>query len=311
LQKYKKLSAYPYNRSDNHPSMSFLYLLITVLLSATVFSLVGVFIGFLLFGRDVLQIGAKGFTGLTADELNFISISQIFSAIGTFVIPSLLLNRIEKNNRPYFDLSFKPNVKLYALVLLLMVVFSPFFEITILLNEQMHLPDFMKNIEQWMREKEDETGALTNAFLSRKSFTGLIINIFMIGILAAVGEEFLFRGCLQNIFIKWIGKPHMAIWLTAAIFSAIHVQFYGFLPRMLIGALCGYLYFWGRSIWLPVTAHFINNVSAILIAYYLVKSNKPLDSLSFELNQWPLAIASLFAGIFVLYFYRRKAKQIN
>ncbi|MEH6304723.1 CPBP family intramembrane glutamic endopeptidase [Olivibacter sp. CPCC 100613] len=311
MQKYKKLNANPYTRSDNHPSISFLYLLITVLLSATVFSLIGLFIGFLLFGSDILQLGAQRFIGLTEDELNFISLSQIFSAVGTFVVPALLLNRIERNKKAYFDLSLGSDVKHYALIFLLMLMFTPFFEITILLNERMHFPDFMKSVEHWMREKEDETGALTNALLSRDSVAGLIINIFMIGILAAVGEELLFRGCLQNIFIKWIGKPHIAIWLTAAIFSAIHIQFYGFLPRMLIGALCGYLYFWGRSIWLAITAHFINNVSAILIAFYLVKSNKPLDSLSFDLNQWPWAIVSLFAGLLILYFYKRGTEKVN
>ncbi len=305
------MSAYPYNRSDNHPSMSFLYLLITVLFSAIVFSLLGLGVGMLIFGSDVMQIGYKGFSNLTEDELNFISVSQIFSATGTFVVPALLLNRIEKNSKPYFTLSFPTDAKLYALIFLLMLALYPFFELTILLNEQMHLPDFMKGIEQWMRRKEDETNVLTHAFLSRQSVAGLFINIFMIGVLAAVGEELLFRGCLQNILIKWIRNPHIAIWLTAVIFSAIHLQFYGFLPRMLIGALCGYLYFFGRSIWLPIFAHFINNASAVLLSFYLTRSGKSLDSFTFQLNEWPWAIVSLLAGLSVLYFYKRQAKLSN
>lgn len=311
MQKYKKLSAYPYNRPDNHPSMSFLYLLITVLFSAIVFSLLGLGLGVVIFGGDVMQIGFKGFTELTEDELNFISVSQVFSAIGTFVVPALLLNRIEKNKEPYFNLSFPTNAKLYAVIFLLMLALYPFFELTILLNEKMHLPDFMKGVEQWMREKEDETNALTHAFLTRQSFSGLFINIFMIGMLAAVGEELLFRGCLQKILIKWLGNPHIAIWLTAAIFSAIHLQFYGFLPRMLIGALCGYLYFFGRSIWLPIFAHFINNTSAVLVSFYLTRSGKSLDSFTFQLNEWPWAIVSLLVGLSVLFFYIRQAKLSN
>ncbi|WP_134089004.1 CPBP family intramembrane glutamic endopeptidase [Olivibacter sp. XZL3] len=291
--------------------MSFLYLLITVLFSAIVFSLLGLGVGMLIFGSDVMQIGYKGFSNLTEDELNFISVSQIFSATGTFVVPALLLNRIEKNSKPYFTLSFPTDAKLYALIFLLMLALYPFFELTILLNEQMHLPDFMKGIEQWMRRKEDETNVLTHAFLSRQSVAGLFINIFMIGVLAAVGEELLFRGCLQNILIKWIRNPHIAIWLTAVIFSAIHLQFYGFLPRMLIGALCGYLYFFGRSIWLPIFAHFINNASAVLLSFYLTRSGKSLDSFTFQLNEWPWAIVSLLAGLSVLYFYKRQAKLSN
>lgn len=301
----------PYNQSDNHPGVSLIYLLLLIFISALVFGFIGLGLGILIYGMEVLHIGLGNFDNLGTKELNFISLSQIFSAIGTFIVPAILLKSIEKNQKPYFDFSFSGKSGFFFLVILIMVSSAPFFEFTVYLNEQMQLPSFLKGLEDWMRVKEDEMAALTKALLTRDSVGGLLINLFMIGILAAVGEELLFRGCLQNILLKWTGKIHIAIWLTAFVFSAIHFQFFGFLPRMLIGALCGYLYFWGKSIWLPILAHFINNASAIVIAFYLTKSGKPLDYLDGNFRHWPIYVASLVIGIFLIDYYRKYSKRNN
>lgn len=269
--------------------------------------MVGLAVGAAIYGTTVLQMLGNGFDKLQDSELNFLSIAQIFSAIGTFVLPALLLNRIERNNKPYFNLNFNSNWRLYLIVILLMMVYAPFFEWTIILNEQLKLPDFMSGIREWMRAKEDETAALTNALLSRTSIGAFLTNLFMVGFLAAFGEELLFRGCIQQILIKWFNRPHLAIWLTAIIFSAIHLQFYGFLPRMLIGALCGYLYFFGKSIWFPILAHFVNNAAAIILAFYLTTNGKPLDYFEYNTQEWPLAMLSLICGMALLYFYRKFA----
>ncbi|QNL51119.1 CPBP family intramembrane metalloprotease [Olivibacter sp. SDN3] len=301
----------PYNPSDNHPGVSLIYLLLIVLLSALLFSFIGLGLGILVYGVEVLKIGTGNFDKLGAKELNFISLSQIFSAIGTFIIPAVLLNRIEKNRRSYFDCSLPNRSGLFLLVILIMIFSAPFFEFTVYLNEQMELPSYLKGVEEWMREKEEEMAVLTKALLTRDTIGGLLTNLFMIGVLAAVGEELLFRGCLQNIVWKWTGKIHIAIWLTAFIFSAIHLQFFGFLPRMLIGALCGYLYFWGKSIWLPILAHFANNASAIIIAFYLTKSGKPLDYLDGKFYHWPIYVTSFIIGLFLIDYYRKYSSKSN
>lgn len=269
----------------------------------------GLLIGIGIYGSEILGSISHGFEHLGEKELNFFSLSQIFSAIGTFIVPAFLLNRIERNKTPYFNLSFPKEPKTYLFVIFIVFVYAPFFEWTILLNEQMKLPEFLSGVERWMRLKEDETSMLTNALLSRTSIGAFMINLFMVGVLAAVGEELLFRGCLQNIFIKWIGNPHLAIWITAIIFSAIHLQFYGFLPRMLIGALCGYLYFFGKSIWLPITAHFINNASAIVIAFYLTRTGRPLDYFGYSMNLWPLSILSVIVGTGLLFSYKKYTQK--
>lgn len=311
MQKYKILEAYPHIRSDNHPSISLFYLLITVLLSAIVFSFIGLGVGYAFYGKEAMIISKVNFTQLTDDQLNFISIAQIFSATGTFIVPALLLNRIEKNSAAYFDLKLPAKAVLFLFVLGIMIAYAEFFEWTIFLNEQMKFPSFLKEVEQWMRNKEDETAVLTNALLSRSSISAFITNLFMVGFLAAIGEELLFRGCLQNILKKWLNNPHLAIWISAGVFSAIHLQFYGFFPRMLIGALCGYLYFWGKSIWLPILAHLTNNIFAIAIAFYLARSGRPLNYFEYDASEWPFAIAGFIAGGLLLFAYKIYAKKLN
>src|SRR5690606_27732574 len=124
--------------------------------------------------------------------------------------------------------------------------------------------------------------------------------------------EFLFRGCVQGILMRWFKNPHTAIWVTAIIFSAIHLQFYGFLPRMLLGALFGYLLFWGKSIWLPVLAHFLNNAFATISAFYLKRQGKSLDELNFseEIPDYLYLISFIVTAV-LLYQYYRTATQRN
>src|SRR5690606_2422366 len=119
----------------------------------------------------------------------------------------------------------------------------------------------------WMKVQELQMEKITEKILQVTSFSGLLLNLLVIAIIPAIGEELLFRGCLQPVFHRWTKNIHIAIWITAIIFSAIHVQFYGFIPRMLMGAVFGYMLYWGRSIWLPIIAHFINNATAVIYTF--------------------------------------------
>ena len=142
----------------------------------------------------------------------------------------------------------------------------------------MVLPDVLKGIEQWMRKMEDEGAKTTAAILKMKSIGDFLITLFIIAIVPAICEEFLFRGALQRTFSRWIKNPHVAIWISAIIFSTIHFQFYGFFPRLLLGAAFGYIYFWTGSLWYTIFAHFLNNGFAVGMAWYFQKNNLPLNN---------------------------------
>jgi membrane protease YdiL (CAAX protease family) len=136
----------------------------------------------------------------------------------------------------------------------------------------MHLPAFLNDLEKWMRQQEDQLATLTQRFLYMPSAVDLAINLLMIALIPAIGEELLFRGCLQPIFGRLAKNAHVGIWLAAIVFSAIHLQFYGFIPRMLLGALFGYLYYYGNSLWYPILGHFLNNGSAV-VAVFIYQQN--------------------------------------
>jgi membrane protease YdiL (CAAX protease family) len=128
--------------------------------------------------------------------------------------------------------------------------------------------------------------------------------MLMLAIIPALGEELIFRACFQKVLGRWTGNYHLAIWLSAIIFSSIHFQFYGFFPRMFLGALFGYLLVWSGSIWLPILAHFLNNGMAVVGAYVLQQEGKNLDQV-FESDpvSWPILISSTLAFVGLIWYF--------
>ena len=131
----------------------------------------------------------------------------------------------------------------------------------------MHLPGWLSGVEQWMIDKEDQADNLIDTLVSSNTFGTMMINLFIIALIPAIGEELIFRGVFQKIFVKLFKSGHLAIWVTAFIFSAIHFQFFGFIPRFILGLVFGYLFFWSGTLWLPVISHFINNAFPVILTY--------------------------------------------
>lgn len=203
-----------------------------------------------------------------------LKISQIVSAIGTFIIPAWLFAKFSSNNKlEFLSLKIIPSWRMIFLGISIIIFAQPLINITAELNQQMHLPDFLSGLENWMKDSEKQAEEITKAFLKTKGIGDLVLNIIVIALLAAVAEELFFRGSMQKLMIEWGGNKHIGIWITAAIFSAVHMQFYGFLPRMLMGAFLGYLLEWSGSLILPIIVHFVNNGLSVMI-YYFIQQGK-------------------------------------
>jgi len=180
------------------------------------------------------------------------------------------------------------------------------------LNSHLKLPDSMQDIQNWMKAKEDEAGTLTNAFMEHQSLKGLLLNLFMIGFLAAVAEELFFRATLQQLVIKATGNIHAGVWLTGILFSAIHLEFFGFFPRMLMGVYLGYLFVWSKSIWVPIFAHFINNATVVFLMYLEERNLLPkkFDEIGTSNAQIGYVIIStVVVGVLMMLIYRIEHKK--
>jgi len=297
---------------ENHPVTSLILLLALVLAGAIVFGVLSMFIGLAVTNGSAAIGNLEGLLTGETSNANFIKIVQAGSSIGMFVFPALLMEIIEKRRHRYLDFKAAVNPQLWFIIIGIMFFSAPIFEQAIKLNERLVLPEALSGVENWMKAKEAELERLTHIFLADTTYWGLIVNLLVVAVIAAIGEEFLFRGCVQGILLRWFRNPHAAVWITAIVFSAIHLQFYGFLPRMLLGALFGYLLVWGKNIWLPVLAHFINNATAVISAFYLQRQGRSLDDMNFseEIPSYLYFISFVLTGV-LLYQYHKTATQKN
>ena len=159
----------------------------------------------------------------------------------------------------------------------------------------MKLPALLSGLEDWMRTMEEAAKVLTEKFMKVEAIPGLLFNVFMIAVLPTIGEELLFRGVIQRIFTNMTKNYHWGIWIAAFIFSAFHMQFYGFLPRLLLGAMFGYLLVWTGTIWVPILAHFVNNTMGV-VGYYLIDKgiiSKDIEQWGTGNEQFPLVLFSI------------------
>jgi membrane protease YdiL (CAAX protease family) len=140
--------------------------------------------------------------------------------------------------------------------------------IIIIWNQSLQLPESLSGLEKSLQSMEESGLKMTEIMLAGNGFGSLLINLLLMAVIPAIGEEFLFRGVIQKHLIEWTRKPHLAIIISAIIFSAVHFQFYGFIPRVILGMIFGYLVFYSGSLWPAIFAHFFNNAMAVMAYKY-------------------------------------------
>lgn len=271
----------------------------------------------------LLSIPAMGSIALfpqpvTTEALKWV---QLIQTAALFLLPPFLMAFLW-TKQPLDWLKLKSETRGYGLwAIFLMLIALPAINLVGYFNQQMSLPAFLEPLEQWMKTAEANAAHLTEQFLSVTTFDGLIINILLMALLPAVAEELTFRGVLQRLIqtqtneaINREGKRvHLAIWCSAILFSAIHMQFYGFLPRMLMGALFGYALVWTGSLWIPILMHFTNNAMAVILYFLAIRSGwdmDKVDTIGTNDTLW-LGVVSLVLTIIGIYAFRRSTTMSN
>lgn len=192
--------------------------------------------------------------------------------------------------------------------ILIFIISYPLMEYIISVNANMQFPAFLTDFKNSMLELEHKAQEMTDCMLKVSGFGQLIVNILIVGVLTGFCEEVFFRGGIQKLFIQSKFNHHIAIWVAALIFSLMHFQILGFIPRLLIGAFFGYLFYWNGSIWLNSALHAFNN-SLVVIFYWLIERGCNLnpDNL-FGLNSTLSIILAVISLIFtaLLFYYGKR-----
>jgi membrane protease YdiL (CAAX protease family) len=255
------------------PFPQLMFAAFVIVVSFLVFLFASLIIAVPLFGLDSILSMPTINELNNPDSLRLLKFFQVVQSIGLFIVPPIILGWLFKGNIiKYLNLHKNVNGISVLLVTLLVIFALPLINFIGEWNNQMQFPEWLSGVEKWMQNAEENAAELTEAFLKVETTGGLIFNLFMIAFLPAIGEELLFRGVIQRIFTRMTKNYHWGIWIAAFLFSALHIQFYGFVPRLLLGVLFGYLLIWSGSMWLPIVAHFVNNGFAV-IAMYLVDKN--------------------------------------
>ena len=277
---------------------------------------------FVMFSLTVLVI-ALITQGNPLSDINTLKWIQLLQTIALFLLPSLILAYLSAQtpwNWLLLDKKVDWKVLLWAIAIMLVAI--PAINLLSHINQQMVLPSWLSGVEEWMKTKEAEAEWLTKQFMSVTTVSGLLINLFLMAVLPALSEEITFRGVLQRLLSPKNSSlnsqlstlnSHLSIWITAIIFSAIHMQFYGFVPRMLMGALFGYMLVWTGCLWVPMLMHFINNGMAVLLYFMATKANwdmDKVDAIGTGNTLW-LGIVSIVLTAVGIYMFRRSTTMSN
>ena len=193
----------------------------------------------------------------------------------------------------------------------LIVVILPFMSTLIAWNAGVHFPGALHAFEVWARASEDKAAVLTKFLTQFNSAGRFWVGVVVIALVPAIAEELVFRGVIQKNLVRWF-SPHVGVWLGAALFSAIHFQFFGFVPRFVLGLVLGYLYLWSGNILVSMAAHFTQNAFQLLIIYLTQHGQFGwgFDPDSNDALPWMLVIPSALLTAGLLYFLHQRMRAV-
>lgn len=232
-----------------------------------------------------------------ADSVWSLRVTILLQDLLVLFLPAFCVYKFS-TKRPMLMLGFKQSEDLPLQLwntFLIYIVALPAASVMAKWNDGMVFPSALSGLEAKFREMEDSARAVTDTFLSGNSIGDLLINVAIVGVAAAVVEEVFFRGALQQLLLKWFGNGHVAVWITAFIFSIIHLQFYGFIPRLFMGVILGYLFYYSRNLWVPIFYHLVNNASIVIMNFFWGETQfmKNIDESTLSWYSWLGLVASL------------------
>ena len=272
-----------------------LRIIVLIIFSAFVFVNLVISVFYIISGG----VSSSGIENLLEDRILMLSLNSL--SIMIFISPYFYVNKLSNYSIKIFPINSTPVILVLLLTFFFMILNSGVIE----WNKSINFPEFMNSFETWAFNKEKELEKITIFLVSFENNWEFLFGILSIALIPGICEEYLFRGVLQKNFYLISKNIHIAVWLSAFFFSALHLQFYGFFPRMLLGVLFGYIYYWSGSILYPMIAHIFNNFFSLTIFYF---SQKGLLNENFEVSvnsspKIPIALIIISAVLFIGFMY--------
>lgn len=272
------------------------YGLLSRLMLLVLFFCIGAFITIAI--TSVLTYAKVNFRTLTVIS---ITIQNLFA----MVLPAAMVAVfISKKPLDFLGANKLPSLKAIIFAIALYAIFTPAMEWIVRWNQTLTLPDSMSAIYDAIKQLEAQAEDMTSKILINQSLLAMIVNVMALGILTGVGEEFIFRGTLQRILQLKPMNPHIAIFITAFMFSALHFQFFGFVPRFILGIFFGYLMYYTSSVWTSAILHAINNSSVVIVAYFC--GYEATQSTDINNTAAIVSAISTIAAVIIFFVYKKR-----
>ena len=233
---------------------------------------------------------------------------QLILATFVFIVPANAYSRLFSDNTIVFFEFKKPSVLYLFFAALLWLFTLPIISFLADLNNKIAFPTSFTCLENSFRLAEARAENATRFLLNINSLSGLMVNLLVIAVVAALAEELIFRGIIQKLLFEQSKNIHLAIWLTALVFSLFHLQFFAIIPRIVLGAALGYTFYWSKSIWVPIFFHFINNASIVLASYLYQKKMITTDPNEITFFPNSVLFVAFICSIAIVYFWNKRAK---
>lgn len=252
---------------------------------------------------DIVNHPSEYPQGVLALKLN-----QGIISIAIFIVPAILFSRsINQNPVHFLHLKHKTRIYNYLFIIILIISAIPVASWLLELNQNLHLPNSLKEFETYLRGDEAFSKLQSEAFVRANGIGQLILNILIVAVIPAIAEEIFFRGCLQNFVRMCFYNLHVSVIFTAIIFSAIHGDYFGFLPRFMFGVVLGYAFAYSGNIWVTVLGHFLNNTITIL-AFYISEKHPEIEYFKDDYN-FPIYLTAIAAfGVVIVLFAMSKLR---
>lgn len=237
-------------------------------------------------------------------------IITVFQDIMMFILPAIVTAlMVTRRGATLLCIDRAPSLNPTLIAICTLLCSIPAMNYVIWLNTNIPLP---QHIHDALMEMEQNANSTIEALMGPHTVPNLIVSVLIVGVLAGVSEEIFFRGGLQRLLVTGGVNHHVAIWATAFFFSLLHMQFFGLVPRMLLGAFFGYLLYWTGSLWIPILLHALNNSIYVVAGWMSYGTDSPsaVDEIGSGTDIAYVAISVVLTAIGLL-LLRRSNKMNN